>query len=141
MNIFAYGTLIVPEVMQRVAGKSFRAREGVLRGYARFRVKDGPEAAVIPFPDMQTDGVVYYDVDEESLRRLDSFEGPLFHRVEANVEAENGEWVEADIYVLRLRQRERLTAKPWDELQFREKDLERFLHAHPAATGGKASAG
>jgi len=86
MNIFVYGSLIVPQVMRRVTGRSFSSEEAFLRGYAQLRLKDESDAALIPFPDKDTDGVVYYDVDEETARRLDAFAGARFERIEVNVE-------------------------------------------------------
>ena len=130
MNIFAYGTLIIPEVMRRVTDGQFRCQEAFLRGYARFRVRRQSYPAIIPFPDKETDGVVYFDVDDASVQRLDAFEGTLYMRTEVNVETETREWVEAETYVMRWAERKRLTAEPWDELEFRDQHLAQFLSTY-----------
>lgn len=129
MNIFVYGCLRVPELLRHVAGRSFRSEEGVVHGYANLQIKNSPEAALFPFPDFQTGGVVCFDVDDDSLRRMDRFQGALFKRAEVNVETVGGNWVEAETYLFKLRERRRLTARPWDETAFREKRLARLLKA------------
>jgi gamma-glutamylcyclotransferase (GGCT)/AIG2-like uncharacterized protein YtfP len=131
MNIFAYGTLVLPEVMRHAAGRTFRCERASLNGYARLRVRNESYPALLPFPDMHTDGVVYFDVDEESVRCLDRFEGSLYRREEVNVKTETGEWVEAETYVVRIEERNRLSAEPWDEDDFRKRHLHAFLREHP----------
>jgi gamma-glutamylcyclotransferase (GGCT)/AIG2-like uncharacterized protein YtfP len=131
MHLFAYGTLIFPELMERVTGRTFRRQTAVLRGYARFRLKDASSPALVPFPDTETDGVVYFDLDADTARRVDRFEGDAYRRVQANVETEGGEWVEAETYVLRAGARKRLTAEPWDDVDFRLRHLPEFLARYP----------
>jgi gamma-glutamylcyclotransferase (GGCT)/AIG2-like uncharacterized protein YtfP len=135
MNLFAYGSLIIPEVMRRLTGRDFRAEEAFLRGYTELLVKGSPYAALAPFPDSETDGIVYYDVDEAAVGHLDRFEGADFERVEVNVETETGEWVEAQAFVIRRGQRKRLSSEPWDETDFHDRHLPEFLRAHPAPAG------
>lgn len=134
MNVFCYGTLLLPEIMARVTGRHFRSDSGRLRGYVRLRVRDEMYPAILPFPDTHTDGVVYYDVDESSLQKLDAFEGALYRRTSVNIETESGEWVEAEAYVIRLNSRNRLTADAWDETEFRLKHLKKFLESYPGFT-------
>ena len=127
MNIFVYGSLVFSEVMQGVVGRQFIFREGLVRGYARFKLRDEPQAAVIPFPDTSTKGIVYVELDKAAVRRLDAFVGKIFDRVEVNVETGNDEWVEAETHVLKVKERKRLSAKPWDENEFRQKHLAKFM--------------
>lgn len=129
MNLFVYGCLLAPEVVERVTGRSFRSEEGVLHGYMGLRLKRSPDAALVPFPDTQVEGLVYFDVDGESLRRIDVFQGPDFKREEINVQTGSDQWAEAETHVFKLRERRRLTAKSWDETEFREKHLARLLQS------------
>jgi hypothetical protein len=109
--------------MERAAGRRFPFQNGVVRGYATFKLKDQPDAAMIPFPDMLTEGTVYTELDEASLSNLDAFVGSGFRRVDVNVQADGGDWVEAEAFVLRTSQKKRLTSEPWDEDTFRQKHL------------------
>lgn len=85
------------------------------------------DAALVPFPDTQVEGLVYFDVDDESLRRIDAFQGRDFRREEINVQTGSDQWAEAETHVFKLRERRRLSARTWDETEFREKHLARLL--------------
>jgi hypothetical protein len=129
MNIFVYGPLMFPEVMQAVVGRNFSFREGEVRGYVRVGVRDESQAAMIPFPDTLTQGIVYVEVDQAALKRMDTFFGKLFERVEVNIETDSGDWIEAETHVFKVSKRKLLTAKPWDENEFREKHLAKFMQS------------
>lgn len=130
MNLFVSGVLVFPEAMAAVVGKRCPFREGLVRGYAGLKLKQSNDAALIPFPDVCAEGVVYSDLSDDAVRRLDHFTGPLFHRVEVNVETPGEQWVEAEAYVLKLREKKLLTAHAWDADEFRRKHLAKFLKAH-----------
>ena len=69
MKIFAYGTLMIPEVMYAVTTCKFRFDNAILRDYARFTVKGESYPGIIPVTDVVTEGIIYFDVDELSLTR------------------------------------------------------------------------
>lgn len=115
------------ELIQAVAGSALPRQDAVLRGYAQFLLPEDGEAAMIAFPDREVDGVVYRDLDEAALKRVDAFQGRRFERVAVTVEAGNGEWIEADAYVLKPRQRKALSAEEWDEVEYRQKRLKSVL--------------
>ena len=113
--------------MKGVAGQAFRFQEAKLRGYREFRVNsDEEQAAILPFPDTETEGMVYFDLDDAALKRVDEFQGALYHRVEVNVEGLGGDWIEAEAYVIQFRKTKVLTAEPWDEEAFREKHIMKY---------------
>ena len=127
MNVFVSGPLMFRDVAQAVTGKTFTVQSGLLHGYSQFVIQDEGQSAMIPFPDRAVDGLIYCDVDKTSLAKLDAFQGNRFERVEVTVEAEGGEWVEAEAYCLKLRCRKELSAQEWDEDVFREKFLKQVL--------------
>lgn len=127
MNLFVSGPLMFRDVIKAVTGKTFAAQCGLLHGYAQFAIKDEGQSAMIPFPDRVVDGVVYRDVDDESLARIDAFQGNRFERQEVSVEGETGEWVEASAYCLKLRRRKALSAEEWDEDYYRDHYLKKVL--------------
>lgn len=133
MHLFTYGLLVIPEIMSKVSGKSFRFEEASLAGYARFKVKDQVNPAILPFPDRITEGLVYYDIDEETLAILDRFVGSLYERVDVNPRLMGDEWVEAQAYVIKLEKRTALLRSDWDEEYFRETYLKRFLEVESAS--------
>ncbi|MGD8894123.1 MAG: gamma-glutamylcyclotransferase [Desulfobacterales bacterium] len=80
LNIFAYGTLMIPSLMYAVTARHFGSQKAILRNYARFTVKGESYSGIIPVTDAITEGIIYFNVDELSLRRLDTFEGDLYQR-------------------------------------------------------------
>lgn len=127
VNVFVYGPLMLREVIGAVAGCEPVRRSGELHGYRQLRLLEQSQAGLIPFPDSATEGVLYMGVEEAILRRMDEFQGELFQRGEVNIQTDDGEWVEAETHLFRLRERKRLSAKPWDEDEFRKKHLKKAL--------------
>jgi hypothetical protein len=58
---------------------------------------------------------------------LDRFEGALYERRRATVTTNGRSGVEAEIYVVRANQRDRLTSEPWDPDRFAAERLESFV--------------
>lgn len=127
MNVFVSGPLMFRDLIKAVTGKTFAIQSGTLHGYSQFTIQDEGQSAMIPFPDRSVDGVVYIDVDDESLSRMDAFQGKRFEREEVTVEAEGGEWLEAEAYSFKLRCRKKLSANEWDEDVYRDKFLKKDL--------------
>ena len=127
MNIFAYGTLMIPSVMHAVTGRHFRSQKAILRNYARFRVKGESYPGIIPVTDAITEGIILFDVNEFSLEQLDTFEGELYKRTRVCVETQEKEMHNAEAYVIRSKYLGYLSLKGWDVNEFIKKDLEKFL--------------
>jgi gamma-glutamylcyclotransferase (GGCT)/AIG2-like uncharacterized protein YtfP len=130
MNIFAYGTLMIPEVMYAVTTREFRFKNAILRGYARFTVKGESYPGIIPVTDAVTEGIIYFDVDELSLTRLNAFEGDLYQRTPVRVETEKDEILNAETYIIRPEYRGYLSSKKWNVKEFNQKHLEVFLEIY-----------
>ena len=131
MNIFAYGTLVIPTVMYAVTTREFRFKKAILKGYERFTVKGESYPGIIPQADAITEGIIYLNVDQLSLERLDIFEGDLYQRTPIIVETEGEEMLNAETYVIKPEYRGYLSAKEWDVKEFIQKDLETFLTDRP----------
>lgn len=119
VKVFVYGPLMMRDVLKVVVGRELVRRDGTVNGYMQLRLKDQVQAALIPFPDAVTEGVVFMDVDEESLRKMDAYLGALFERGEVNVQVGEGEWIEAETHLFKLSRRKALSSKPWDEEELR----------------------
>jgi gamma-glutamylcyclotransferase (GGCT)/AIG2-like uncharacterized protein YtfP len=130
MKIFTYGTLMIPEVMYAVTTRKFRFDNAILRDYARFTVKGESYPGIIPVTDAVTEGIIYFDVDELSLERLDAFEGDLYQRTSIQVEMEGGEVINAESYVVKLKFRNHLSSSEWNVTTFAQKHLEAFLETY-----------
>jgi len=130
MNIFTYGTLMIPDVMYAVTTRGFRFKNAILRSYARFTVKGESYPGIIPVADAVTEGSIYFDVDESSLERLDAFEGDLYQRTPILAEMEGGETFNAEAYVIKPEYRGYLSSKEWNVKEFAQKHLEAFLETY-----------
>jgi gamma-glutamylcyclotransferase (GGCT)/AIG2-like uncharacterized protein YtfP len=130
MNIFTYGTLMIPKVMVAVTAREFRTMDAILRNYARFTVKDKSYPGIIPTAEAITEGIVYADVDEWSLERLDEFEGDLYRRTSVRVETKKGDVLNAETYVIKSKYRRCLSSKEWNLKEFAQKHLSVFLETY-----------
>ena len=125
--LFCYGTLQFPEVMERVTGRRFESTPAVLAEFARYRIENAVYPGVIAENGAATEGVLYFDVDSDSLHHLDVFEGAPYVRRQLPVCAANGETVMAEVYVIDGQKRTVLTQEPWDKQEFSRFNLQTYL--------------
>ncbi len=128
-KIFTYGSLMFPEVWERVVGSNYRASSATLHGYLRRGVHDESYPVIVQHgPDSHVDGILYYGISTEDLASLDRFEGEYYVRRSVEViTGREGISCEAFAYVLSDRYRHLLSDRDWDPGFFREQDLHRFL--------------
>jgi gamma-glutamylcyclotransferase (GGCT)/AIG2-like uncharacterized protein YtfP len=130
MNIFTYGSLMFPSVMKAVTGREFTSKKARLRDHARFKVKGESYPGLAPLENAVTEGVLYIEVDDLSVRRLDDFEGEFYERTEVFAGTLHGESIIAQTYLMRSRYRGRLSSEPWDPECFEKLDLFRFMSTY-----------
>jgi len=100
LNLFAYGTLIFEDVMQRVAGRRFRSMGAVLHDYSRHRIRETPYPAIVYEKGAAVNGKIYFNIDDRSLALLDDYEDDYYIRTKVTVTAEDGREYEAHTYVI-----------------------------------------
>lgn len=127
MNVFAYGSLMFPEVWRRVAGDASMARPAVLTGYRRFAVRDRTFPGIVADADAQVKGVVYRDVSPEAVARLDVFEDEMYERLKLPVTLLEGAVLPCEVYVVTDPYRHWLADSEWDPAVFERDHLSRFL--------------
>src|SRR5262245_53422920 len=118
MHVFTYGTLMFPEVWQSVVGRSFETVGGQAEGYAIFRVQDAVFPGIAAAPGSAVQGVVYLDVDDASLARLDRFEDDFYDRQSLTIACEDGQLLQAEAYVVPPANSNVLTNEPWERNAF-----------------------
>jgi gamma-glutamylcyclotransferase (GGCT)/AIG2-like uncharacterized protein YtfP len=127
-HVFVYGTLLVPEMMHAVTGKHFElvpaTAHGFRRAYLTGRVYPGIAASA---EHDQVAGAIYRDVDPESIRRLDYFEGDEYVRDSLLVALADGSKLTAESYVVPAAQHHLMTDIAWDLATFQTADLAGFL--------------
>jgi len=127
MNLFTYGTLMVPEIMYHVAGCTLQSVEVSLEGYVRYGVKGEQYPGVTARAASRVDGILYLDVGSEALRRLDIFEGKMYSRQSVRVVRKTDQQeLEAMVYVFKPEYESLLTGEEWDLQRFLQNGREVF---------------
>lgn len=121
-TVFTYGSLMFPEVWQKLVRGQYRSSPANANGYARFAVLEARYPGMVLMEGASVDGVLYHDVDAADLERLDQFEGSEYRRDTITVMLADGSELTADTYIHIVT--ERLATTPWAPAEF---DLAGFL--------------
>jgi gamma-glutamylcyclotransferase (GGCT)/AIG2-like uncharacterized protein YtfP len=130
LPLFAYGTLMFPQVIRTVINRVPKGIPAVARGYARLEVigqafpglvEDETEGATVK-------GLLYENLSEAEWADLNEFEDTFYVLTEIAVDRD-GEVVRALTYLVAPSERGVLSGTPWDEALFREKHLNSFFSA------------
>ncbi len=92
--VFAYGTLLFPDVQRVVMGRLIDGRPDRLFAYRKCSLHDGQETFpnVAPDPDGVVDGRLL-EVTDEELARMDGYEGDLYSRRRVTLASGVDAWV------------------------------------------------
>ncbi len=127
-NIFVYGTLLFPELLEGLTQKHFETQNAILHDYKRFKIYDGdmvrPYPAIQEADDESIKGTLIFDVDQKSLDLIDFFETTDYTRQIVNTECNNHS-VEAWTYLWRNDAKGKLAGN-WDRDYFENN----FLHLY-----------
>jgi hypothetical protein len=122
-SLFAYGTLVFPEVLRAVAGRTMAGEPATLAGFSRRGVIGEIFPAIVEAREQdRVAGVLYAGLVPGEWLRLDRFDGDLYER---RLVTEAGR--QAFTYVLAPPWRHRLAAEPWDPASFARDHLAAFL--------------
>lgn len=132
MNLFAYGTLLVPEIWAAVTGRpECPGEEAMLPGYVIRRVKgaDYPGVRLGEAADTVA-GRVFSALDGETIRRLDEYESSFYDRIPVSLRTVRGETIQSQVYVIPERNRDALSEEGWTLEWFREHAMARYMARH-----------
>jgi gamma-glutamylcyclotransferase (GGCT)/AIG2-like uncharacterized protein YtfP len=121
MNLFAYGTLMWPEVLESVTGERPGGRKAVLRGYRRLRVKGETYPVVVESEEDVVEGILYRGLSAAAFELLDRFEGAEYDRVHIDL---NGTAV--FVYVVAHDWKHIIDSRLWNPADMRPEDLAAF---------------
>lgn len=133
-NIFTYGSLMFADVWKPLVSGDYRSEPAILAGYRRFAVPGVTYPGIIAAPGYRVAGLLYLDVAEEDVARLDAFEGTEYRRDALQVELADAKVLSAGTYV--WLNHERLSDKLWLAEAFR---LREFIETYALASGGHSS--
>lgn len=125
--LFAYGTLMFPQVFRHVTGRQAVGRPAELSGYGRYRLHGYSYPGLAPMPGERVQGVLYEGISVPQLRRLDIFEGRIYRRQKVRIQDVRGRSVMAWTYVIPVRHRALLGRRSWDARLFSRRHIQRFL--------------
>jgi len=128
MNLFTYGSLMFQEVWSQLVRGDYLSRPARLHGFTRRRVHGDVYPVIFrSHPGEWVDGLVYFDVGEEDLRRLDAFEAEPYDRQTHTVVVEGAEKHQADAYVLKESFYYMVNDREWDPQWFAREALPIFV--------------
>ena len=130
-HVFTYGSLMFPEVWEKVITGTYESTKGTLYGYRR-RSLNGESYPVVfeGTPTERVAGLVYLNVSDEDIARLDIFEGVYYERNSVEIALHDGKKITAQVYVLKTDFYEKVDDRPWDVEQFKLVGLARFLDSY-----------
>lgn len=127
MHLFAYGTLMDPDIMARVCGISCRSRKATLAGFTRKRVSGEVYPAIVKKAGDSVEGIVYYNLPGAAFDRLDRFEGSLYVRTRVMIAVFGEDHpVPAESYLIRPVYAYRLSSEDWNLENFLRNDKHLF---------------
>ena len=125
-NIFVYGSLMYDEVWNRIVQEFHQKIKAKIVGYKRLKVKNAD------YPGLAKDkgvvpGFVWLNVSQSNIERLDLFEGKFYKRVEGIATDMNNNKIIVNFYLIQDSYLSILEDIEWDEEEFQEHGLEKFL--------------
>jgi gamma-glutamylcyclotransferase (GGCT)/AIG2-like uncharacterized protein YtfP len=125
VDLFVYGTLMVPHVLEAVCGYAQSGLKTVLPNHRCRLVRGEVYPAIVPQAGEQVSGLLYRDLSDRQIDRLDAFEGEMYQRCPVEVVA-NGHTIAAQTYLLHPAFRQRLSETPWSLERFIVDGVEQF---------------
>lgn len=129
LPLFAYGTLMFPQVIRTVIGHAPRGDLAMASGFDRLELIGHPFPGMVPAPDRPdatVEGVLYEGLSAVDWKELDDFEGPFYVLTEIAV-TRAGESLRALTYIVAEERRNLLGDTLWDKNHFRTHHLDTFL--------------
>ena len=128
MNLFAYGTLMEPRLLEHITGLSPVSKAATLSGYQRFAFRGESYPGIISAHKRESvTGVLFFDLSALAWKYLDGFEGSIYERLAVFVDTNTNSEIEAQTYVVRREFQHLLAESDWDFAEFLRRDLAAYL--------------
>ncbi|HHN65745.1 MAG TPA: gamma-glutamylcyclotransferase [Nitrospirae bacterium] len=128
-SLFVYGTLMWPEVLRAVIGRTCcQMQEAVLYGFKRCRVRGEIYPAIKKAPRSKVVGKLVRDLTEKELRLLDEYEGGEYERIQVRVNTASNREEDVFTYVIKDEYQHLLDDREWDERVISRDEMESLLH-------------
>ena len=126
VDLFVYGTLMVPSIMREAGGHEGPSEPARLAGYRRGCIEGETYPGIVPAPGDSVEGMLYCGLTVAAIIRLDRFEGEYYARLPVHLAIRSGN-VSADAYVIRPGFAHMVTAEPWSLDGFLSRHIDRFV--------------
>lgn len=131
VNIFCYGSLMYPEVWHLVVEDRYKQEQARVFGYGRRKIKNEEYPGLITTKQEDiVQGVVYFDVSNYDLKRLDIFEGNQYIRIKVNCLLNDDFFIDAHTYMINPQQQSIVENENWNKEEFEQHGLEKFLNKY-----------
>lgn len=124
-HVFTYGSLMFPQVWERVVRGRYRSAPAGVHGHVRYALAGETYPGMIAHPVGTVEGVVYFDVDADDIAALDAFEGTEYARHALQAQLAGGESIPVHTYIYLLPHR--LSTLPWRPEAFQ---MHRFIESY-----------
>lgn len=128
VNIFCYGSLMYPEVWNLVVEGDYKQQQAQIFGYRRKKIKNEEYPGIIAAKkEDSVEGIIYFNVCNDDLKRLDLFEGNQYIRVEVNCFLSSNSYFKSHTYIINSHHQTIVDDEDWDKQQFEQNGLKKFL--------------
>ncbi len=127
-QLFAYGSLMFPEVWWHVVGSEPVTSDAVLPGHLAYTVGGQTFPGLVPASaGDRVAGVLYSGLTDRDWRRLDAFEDEFYLRAPVRPELPDGTTTGASTYLVPPGRRAVLSGTLWDRDGFERTSLATFV--------------
>ena len=126
-NLFAYGTLMVPELIRSIIDRDLKSGRGRLNDFERRSVRNEIYPAVKPSLSNDVFGVIYYDLSLTEMNILDQYEGNMYERQTVSVCTGRNSIERCQVYACKPVYYYLLEEKAWDPSILTGLDLRKLL--------------
>lgn len=132
-NIFVYGSLMYDEVWYKIVQGFHQKIKAEIVGYKRLKIKNADYPGLITGEGI-VEGLVWLNVSQSNIDKLDLFEGEFYQRVEDIATDINNNKLVVDFYLIQDSYLSILEDVEWDEKEFKQHGLENFLKNYSGIT-------
>lgn len=120
--LFAYGTLQLPEMMQKILGRSVSGVPALLKDYRSGLVARANFPGIVPQAGECVEGMRLTGFSQDDLQLLDAYEGELYRRIRVQVHLKEEPFLQKQswVYCMAPWAHGRVTATPWTIEWYRE---------------------
>lgn len=129
-TVFTYGSLMCNDIMFGVSGCEAESCMGTLKNYYRSKIKNEEYPGILPRAKSEVAGILYFDLPDSAIARLDVFEGEYYDRRDVQIWTDENVVHAAMTYVIKPQYYTLLTYSEWSYSQFLKVGKQKFEDAY-----------